>query len=159
MYMRQMELKQEMKARLKADRDQPGQIVLEFDLANGKPVASSFEWEEEGEEFRYNGSIYDVLEKKITGNKLYLRCIDDKNEASVMRIIEDLHKKNPAGDQPFSSPVHQLLTLLLFHQDNSPEFFCVTSFTPHIGHYKPLLKNVIIDILAPPPRKSTRSYC
>jgi hypothetical protein len=159
MYLRQMELKREMKARLRADPDQPGQIVLEFDLANGKPIAPSFEWEEEGQEFRFNGSIYDVLEKKLTGDKLYLRCIDDKNEAAVIKMLDELHKKDATRDQPFSSPVHQLLTLLLFHQDNSPEFLYLTASIPLTDRYNAFVKKVIIDILAPPPRSHSSFYC
>src|SRR6185369_6504817 len=104
MYSKQMALKREMKARLRANPDQPGQAFLEFELNKGEPIAASFEWEEDGDEFRYNGSIYDVIEKKIVGNRMYLRCIDDKDEATAMKIVEELHKKDHRRDQPYSSP-------------------------------------------------------
>ena len=159
MYSKQMALKREMKARLRANPDQPGQAFLEFELNNGEPIAASFEWEEDGDEFRYNGSIYDVIEKKIVGNRMYLRCIDDKDEATAMKIVEELHKKDHRRDQPYSSPVYQLLSLLLFDQHNCNQPFAMTYPIQHIDNYHAFFTPIVIDILSPPPRTDDTVYC
>ena len=156
---RQMALKREMKARLRANPEQPGQTVLEFELQKGEPIAASFEWEEDGDEFRYNGSIYDVIEKKTIGNKLHIRCIDDKDEAAAMKIIEELHKKEHRRDQPFSAPLYQLLSLMLFDQHNCCQLAVMARPAQHIEHYNASFTPVVIDILSPPPRRSSISYC
>jgi len=154
-----MSLKREMKERLKANPEQPGQTVLEFDLRNGEPIAASFEWEEDGDEFRYNGSIYDVIEKKMIGNKLHIRCIDDKDEAAAMKIIEELHKKDQRRDQPYSAPLFQLLSLQLFDQHNCNQPFSQPTVIQHIDHYQAFFTPIVIDILSPPPRIHSTFYC
>ena len=159
MYSKQMALKREMKARLKADSNQPGQTFLELELKNGEPIAASFEWEEEGDEFRYNGSIYDVIEKKIIGNKLYVRCVDDKHEAAVMKVAEELHKREHRGDQPYSAPLYQLLSLLLFDQHNCSQPVAITYLIQHIDQYHASFSPIVIDILSPPPRTANLIYC
>jgi len=159
MYSRQMSLKKEMKARLRANPEQPGQTVLEFELRDGQPIAASFEWEDDGDEFRFNGSIYDVIEKKIVGSKLLIRCIDDKDEAAAIKIIEELHKKEGKRDQPYSVPLSQLLSLLLFDQHNCSEPIIAINPLLHIENYHSLITPVIIDILSPPPRVSHITYC
>ena len=159
MYSRQMALKREMKARLRANPEQPGQTVLDFELQDGKPIAASFEWEEDGDEFRYNGSIYDVIEKKMIGNKLHLRCIDDKDEAAAMRIMEELHKKEHRGDQSYSVPLYQLLALLLFNEHNYREPLDIDYPIQHIEHYCASFSPVVIDILIPPPRRNSIASC
>jgi hypothetical protein len=159
MYSKQMALKREMKARLKADPEQPGQTFLEFELKNGEPIAASFEWEEDGDEFRYNGSIYDVVEKKVVGNTLYMRCIDDKDEAAAIKIIEELHKKERRSDQPYSAPLYQLLSILLFDQHNCSQPVAITYPIQHIDNYHAFFTPIVIDILSPPPRTDNLVYC
>ena len=153
MYSRQMTLKREMRSRLRSSPDQFEQTVFEFELVNGEPKASSFEWEEEGGEFRYNGSMYDVIEKKITGNIVRFRCIDDKEEAGILKKMEDLQKKGQDNNKSGPFSLQQLLALLLYNQHNCCE--TTTFFSPlhHVDDYCESFTPVIIDILVPPPRR------
>lgn len=148
-----------MRSRLRSDPSQFDLTVFEFELQNGAPVASSFEWEEDGDEFRYNGSIYDVVEKKITGNKLWIRCMDDKKEANIIKRIEDLQKKERGNKSPGSVPMQQLLSLLLFDQDNRNETIKLISVLQHIDHYIDSFNMIVIDIQSPPPRRVTSFIC
>lgn len=148
-----------MKARLRINPEYPGQTVLEFDLRDGQPVAASFEWEEDGDEFRFNGSIYDVIEKKISGSKLHIRCIDDEDEAAAIKVIEELQKKEGRRGEPYSVPLYQLLSLLLFDQHNCSDPVAVICPLLHIDNYHSSTLPVIIDILSPPPRISSVTYC
>ena len=153
-----MAMKREMKARLRSDPNQFEQTIFEFELLNDKPVAASFEWEEE-DEFRYNGSIYDVIEKEITGNILKLRCIDDKDEARIIKKMEELQKNGQGNNKSESIPLQQLLSLLLFNQHNGCERVNLFSPLNHIAHYCGTLTPVILDIVGPPPRKVNLFAC
>ena len=159
MYSRQMALKREMKSRLRFNPNQFDQVVFEFELVKGEPVASSFEWEEEEDEFRYNGSIYDVIDKKITGNILQLRCIDDKKEADIIKKMGDLKKSEQGSNKSGLIPIQQLLSLLLFYQHNGYEPANLISSLYHIDHYSDSFNMIIIDIVAPPPRKGSLLNC
>jgi hypothetical protein len=158
MYCRQMTLKREMKTMLRSYPNRFGQIVLEFELVKGKPVAPSFEWEGE-DEFRYNRSIYDVVEKKVTGNTLQVRCIDDKKEADIMNKIEDLGKKEQDDKKSRPACLHQLLSLLLFYQQNCYEPVTFFSSLLHIDDYRAFFNHITIDIIAPPPRQPGLFNC
>lgn len=148
-----------MRSRLRSDPDQFELAVFDFELKDGEPAASSFEWEEDGDEFRYNGSIYDVVEKKITGNKLWIRCIDDKKEAEIIKKIEGLQKNEQGNKSSGSVPMQQLLSLLLFNEDNRSEPVTLVSALHHIDHYIESFNLIIIDIQSPPPRKVLLFTC
>jgi len=152
LHSRQMALKREMKAKLKADPTQFEQTVFEFDLKDGEPIAQSFEWEEEGEEFRYQGSMYDVIEREVTGNILRLRCIDDKKEADLIRKMEELQRNEPGRHKTALVPLQQLLSILLFSQHNYTDAINISSPLHHIDRYTRSCNTIILDILAPPPR-------
>jgi len=154
-----MTLKREMKSRLRANPGQFEETVFEFELANGEPVARSFEWEEEGDEFRYNGSIYDVIDKEITGKILRIRCIDDKREAAIIKKMEDLGKNERGRNKAASIPMQQLPSLLLFNQHNYFEPVIIFSPLHHTDNYLDSFKTVVADITAPPPRKIISSFC
>ena len=139
-----------MKARLRANPDQFEQTVFEFNLIDGTPADPSFEWEEE-DEFRYRGSIFDVIEKKISGNKLKIRCIDDKDEASVIRKMNELDKSTDRDKKGLVS-VQQFLSLLLFKDHNCCEFVPSIPSLLHTEHYNKSLNPDFADIIIPPPR-------
>ena len=129
------------------------QTEFEFILINGKTADPSFVWEDE-DEFRYNGSIYDVIEKKVSGDKLQLRCIDDAKETALIKKMETLQKEQH-GDQQKSRAVllQQLLSLLFFHP-----YYCEpaaeSSVLVHVNHNYASFTSVATDIVTPPPRQT-----
>jgi hypothetical protein len=151
MLSRQLILKQEMKAKLRTEPDQFEHTVLEFELVNGKPVAASFEWDGD-DEFWYNGSIYDIIEKRVTGNKLRIRCIDDTQEAALIKKMEALEKTSPGNNKSDAFALEQLLSLVLFNQHNFSEPVSLFSQVLQNDHYRESFNNIIIDIKVPPPR-------
>ena len=158
MQYRQMYLKRQMKVKLKANPGEFEQTVFEFELVNGKPTELSFEWEEEGDEFRLNGAMYDVIEKKIKGNRLLVRCISDKDEDNIIRKIEALnrgsrHKKTEA------LKLQQWLSLLLFNQHNCCELIAAEIMLFHTGYYNLSLNTVFEEITIPPPRNKHLQNC
>lgn len=154
-----MALKREMRLRLRSDPNEFEQTVFQFELVKGEPVAASFEWEDDGEEFRYDGSMYDVIEKKATGNILQVRCIEDKKEAGIMKKMEELKKNRRGNNKSGAIPVQQLLSLLLFNQHNCNELSASFSSLLHIDHYNASFDPIIIDVIAPPPRRISLFNC
>ena len=51
-------------------------------------------WEEENE-FRYNDEMYDVIEKKMQGNRMLIRCIQDEKETSLLNEYQKNRKHHP----------------------------------------------------------------
>jgi hypothetical protein len=146
-----------MKAKLRANPDLFAQARFEFKLVKGKVVAPGFEWEEENEEFQYNGSMYDVIHAEVAGNILYVCCVDDENETEILNQIEYLQQKEHRNKKSWPLQFQKLLSVLLFYQDTG-----VTVTQPaslhHQDHYCETARLVILDILSPPPR-TLNSFC
>jgi hypothetical protein len=157
LFFRQQELKKEIKAKLRANPDLFAQTRFEFKLVKGKVVAPGFEWEEENEEFQYNGSMYDVIHAEVAGNILYVCCVDDENETEILNQIEYLQQKEHRNKKSWPLQFQKLLSVLLFYQDTG-----VTVTQPaslhHQDHYCETARLVILDILSPPPR-TLNSFC
>lgn len=159
LFSRQMAVKHEMKARLRSNPGEFEQTIFEFELVNGEPVAASFEWEEKGSEFSYHGSMYDVIEKKITGNILQLRCIDDKKEADIIRKMERLGQQERKGNKAGIASLQEFLSLLLFNQHNCADPVNSKLSPDHFDQYRNTFIAFVSDIISPPPKRIVVTYC
>jgi hypothetical protein len=157
LFFRQQELKKEMKAKLRANPQLFAQTRFEFEIAKGKVVAPGFEWEEENEEFQYKGSMYDVIHAEVSGNILYVRCVDDEKETEILNQIEYLQQKEHSNKKSWPLQFQKLLSVLLFYQDTKSG---MTQPVPlnHHDHYRETAPLVILDILSPPPR-TVNPFC
>ena len=152
MLSQQFSLKLEMQASLRANPDQFNHSVFEFDLVNGKPSAPSFQWDGD-DEFWYGGSIYDVIDKKITGNKMTILGINDTQENDLIKKMEEIEKKSAGHNKSEPFAMQQLLSLILFNQNNCVETVLHPIPILYTDHYCKSIKNVIVDINVPPPRR------
>jgi len=86
---------------------------------NDKVAMAKLEWEGDNE-FRLNGEMYDVIEKKTEGNKLTLRCLADKKETTLLKKANDRWGENEKNNKA----VNELFQLLqtLFHSSQSAGF-------------------------------------
>jgi hypothetical protein len=106
------QLKQEVKAYINTH---PGvaDVVFTFDLDNGKVTDNSFYWEDDGEEFSYKGSMYDVVSLRQEGGKLFLKCIDDKREKELKSSMAKMNRNNKNKTNfsfsPFSDKTERFL--------------------------------------------------
>lgn len=144
-------IKKEMKANIKASLSSKETQQLVFILQNGTPADKSFYWEDE-DEFHYRDNMYDVITKKIVGDKLFITCInDDKEEELIDRYI-DIAKKENNKPGNASSGMQLMLSLVFV----SPENYLIPSFniSSHlpVSVYKFRLLNRSNDILIPPPQ-------
>lgn len=122
-----------------------------FTLQDNKPTDNTFYWEEDNE-FHYRGKMYDVISKKIIGEKLYITCINDSKEEELIDLYISITKKenNKPGN---TSPTIQLILSLVFV---SPETYVIPSFniSSHlpVSAYQFRLLNRSGDIFIPPPQ-------
>ena len=60
-------------------------------------------WEEEGEEFFFNGEIYDLVKTKNVAGKLYLYCINDEKENELIDQYNGSVKNNSSTEKNIKS--------------------------------------------------------
>ena len=71
------------------------------------------QWEGD-DEFSLNGEMYDVIQKRIEGNKLIIRALADKKETTLLNKASDNWKEN-GNSNKIANELFQLLQTL-FHQ-------------------------------------------
>jgi hypothetical protein len=87
------QLKQEVRAYTRTHPD-VADVVFAFDLDNGKVTDNSFYWEDDGEEFSYKGSMYDVVSARQEDGGLFVKCIDDKKEKELKSSMAKMNRNN-----------------------------------------------------------------
>ena len=83
-------VKSEMKASLKNQKEHKD--VLQIFLSEDEAMQVC--WEEENE-FRYNEEMYDVIEKKLQGKGMLIRCIQDEKETELLNEYQKNRTHNP----------------------------------------------------------------
>jgi beta-xylosidase len=103
----QAECRQEMKAYLTTHSDAALGTRFSF-IRTGSSIADpAFSWEEEGEEFLYNGALYDVVTIRHTADSVIIHAIcDDKEnqleqQLAAVRAAGGLQHKNPHAIKAF----------------------------------------------------------
>ena len=74
-------------------------------------------WEEEGEEFFFNGEIYDLVKTKNVAGKLYVYCINDEKENELIDQYNGSVKNNSSTERNIKSTF-----------DNSFSPYLITNF-------------------------------
>ena len=67
-----------------------GVVDLTFRTLHGRVSATSFHWEEEDEEFSYQGVLYDVVSADRDGERVILHCVKDGREERILQSARDL---------------------------------------------------------------------
>ncbi|MGZ3940460.1 MAG: hypothetical protein ACXVBK_16935 [Flavisolibacter sp.] len=113
-------LKSEMKASLRDRTDQKDVVQLSF----SPKEARQLEWEEEME-FNYNGEMFDVVEKKVQGDRLILRCIPDTKETALLLEYQKHTRRNSSNSfiaqlitAPYILPLDNLMNQLVCKSNN-----------------------------------------
>ena len=90
-------LKQEMRAYLKTHPDIRYGSFFSLRVNNAAVIDPSFEWEEQNEEFRYKGQLYDVVTVRQKGDSLYISALKDDNENQLEQQIRQVRKEQPGS--------------------------------------------------------------
>jgi len=150
---RKQELKSTMKEYLLASPD-PGNLTeFHFDM-NDKKSLNKMEWEND-HEFWYEDELYDLIEKKTEGDRIIIRCINDKKEGDLMKLMQKISNDNQGNNSTKGRSVLFLkLIQTSFIKSETPE---ILSFSTH--HYSIPYSvsdtfNAYLEVMTPPPRES-----
>ena len=116
---------------------------------NDKKEIEKLVWEG-SDEFRLNGEMYDVIEKKIQDEKLVIRCISDKKETTLLTKYEKInHEDNSKGRSA-------LLVKLIssFYLPGTNNVICIDNNLAllHISFQQRIFSTHRHDVLTPPPQ-------
>ena len=89
-----------MKAFLQNRKNNKGVTQLSFSVEESKQLY----WEN-SHEFRYNGEMYDVIEKKSGKAQIIIRCVSNTKETALLNEYQKNNKRNASN-----SIIAQLIT-------------------------------------------------
>ena len=147
------ELKNEMKAFIKANPSLEYTVELVFTTSNNIITDKGFIWKEESKEFSFNNEMYDVVDIKMKGNIMFIQCIKDSKEDILIRQYCALfNQQNNSKSSNKNSSLLKLFTQI-FTLEKAYNF---TLYTVQVQNNFPLIainiKKNTKDILTPPPR-------
>jgi hypothetical protein len=128
--------------------------VLAFNISDLENNKYNFIWKKPNKEFRFNGNMYDIEEKMISGDTIYYTVYYDHKE-NILEEMFALHFKNSKKENPQNS-VQRILLVGMFSEEIK---VVLTNLNDNIPSKIPLQKNeagflsLINDVLTPPPRK------
>jgi hypothetical protein len=134
-------VKSEMKAVLKHQRFHKD--VVQLSLI--KKEAVQLEWENENE-LRYNGEMYDVIDRKNLEDRIIIRCIPDEAETALLNEYQK-HNRHNSSNSIIAQFITTLFILPLVHSLEQPQKLLKKSFFDRSAS----LQNPASDSWLPPP--------
>lgn len=142
---RQQSLKKEMRAYVQEHNET---FSNTFSLeANGNSItAAGFEWISKGEEFRYEGELFDVVSISYHDGKATIHAINDKQEEGLIKQIGRHH--SDASNPAIVAWVASVFTPTVFNWQ--PATFAAAGVQYNI-HPTPATPTVVLPVPLPPP--------
>ncbi len=60
-----------------------------FEISNAQNLPDKVYWVKESKEFRFNNKLYDIVRKVVKNGRVYLACIDDKQEKELFGKLDE----------------------------------------------------------------------
>jgi len=149
-HLQQAGIKAEMKRQVKLQLSKSETENFIFALDNQEPFGN-LNWDGDLE-FNFNGEMYDVISKRIEGNKLIVQCINDKKETALVNKLCDSWKENDRSNK-MANELFQILQTL-FHENNYKDISIDTPTTFSSLFLLNKLPFQIRKIPTPPPQFS-----
>lgn len=144
-------VKKEMKSYLAAHKDTRYGSYFSFFLSGNRISDPSFQWEDNQNEFRLHGELYDVVSSKKDGDSIRICAIKDTKENNLEKKVAELHRNK--GNKDSDKALYNLTFFSLyslFPEESSPVIQSFSVSFSAIGVNK--LIPIYIPILSPPPR-------
>lgn len=128
--------------------------VLAFSVSDLENNKYDFIWKKPNKEFRFNGKMYDIEDKTVSGDSIYYTVYYDHKE-NILEEIFSLHQKDSKRDKSQNTIQRVLLVGLYFEQIK----YFVFNINMFDNSNLPLDKNEadllshFTDVPSPPPRK------
>jgi len=151
-YFQQAGLRSEMRELIRSNPSMEGQQLFVFS-PNDKAAISKLEWDGD-HEFRLDGKMYDVIEKKMENGKLIIRCISDERETALINKYEKLNQQSGNGSKNKTALLIKLMSSS-YLAANSPDLPAEKKIS---FQQLPLKTNFhtteLSEVLTPPPQVS-----
>jgi len=147
-YLRQEGIKAEMRQAIRLQNYYEHETDFSFSINDGKSMAQ-LDWEGD-DEFRFNGEMYDVIDKQIENGKLIIRSIADKRETALLNKVKDHWNQNEKSNK-VADELFQMLQSL-FHSSKTDELVLIKPSVNSISFISLQLPSQVRTIPTPPPR-------
>ncbi len=149
----QRQVKNEVRSRLRNQEGDENAARFVFNTSLGEDKA--LDWEED-HEFRYNGTLYDVIEKKSVDGKLYIRCISDERETTLVNSYKGMLKDDFGNDShKMPSPLKKLFSALFENITIADPVVFPDNKTLSFSLYDSPLLTVSQEVITPPPQSAS----
>lgn len=145
-------VKREMKALIKTGRFHHGKITT---FLFAFPITDIHFVRLDKHEFRYKGSMYDIISEKVQDGVVTIRCINDNQEerllADYSRSYEFLNgHKNATGAKHAAAMQHLVITIALLEESHSKSI--QPSFEITYLNFNDSIHSIPSSPPSPPPR-------
>ena len=115
---------------------------------NDRRSMAQLDWEGDNE-FRFNGEMYDVIDKKIENGKLIIRSIADKRETTLLNKVKDHWDQNEKSNK-VADELFQMLQSL-FYSSKADELVLIKPLMNRNSFISLPLPSQVKTIPTPPP--------
>ena len=127
--------------------------ILAFKLSDLKNNKYDFIWKKPGKEFRFNGKMYDIEDKVVSGDSVYYTVYYDHKE-NILEELFSLQQTDNKKDKSQSSLQRDLLVGLYYEQ--LKYYFIdlqdINTSNLLLNKNEAVFHNFISDVPTPPPR-------
>ena len=127
--------------------------ILAFKLSDLKNSKYDFIWKKPGKEFRFNGKMYDIEDKVVSGDSVYYTVYYDHKE-NILEELFSLQQSDNKKDRSQSS-VQRVLLLGLYYEQLKYYFIDLQDINTSnllLNKNEAVFHNFISDVPTPPPR-------
>ena len=127
--------------------------ILAFKLSDLKNNKYDFIWKKPGKEFRFNGKMYDIEDKVVSGDSVYYTVYYDHKE-NILEELFSLQQSDNKKDRSQSS-VQRVLLLGLYYEQLKYYFIDLQDINTSnllLNKNEAVFHNFISDVPTPPPR-------
>ncbi len=148
-----MGLKNEIRTKLLQNPQSNITQIFHF-ISTGNDIQDkSFSWEDEGEEFTYEGTLYDVVSITYQNNQVHIDCYQDKAETNLVKLIAEIQQEQNRQPSGSKNVIHKMMQVVMEVQPTPEQFiypvirntFSSFSLLPLKGH---------TAIVSPPPESA-----
>ena len=127
--------------------------ILAFKLSDLKDNKYDLIWKKPGKEFRFNGKMYDIEDKVVSGDSVYYTVYYDHKE-NILEELFSLQQTDNKKDKSQSS-VQRVLLVGLYYEQLKCSFIDLQDINTSnllLNKNEAVFHNFISDVPTPPPR-------
>ncbi len=145
-------IKQEMMAYLVSHDDSSIGSYFNFKLSGSDVLDPDFQWEDDQNEFRYKGELYDVVAKSTSNGSIQLNALKDARENNLEKELSKLHRQTNDESSSGSATLLKLFSFYCLPVKEVNEITNLVSLTTYGDFANPEYPAVSSQVIYPPPQ-------